>query len=99
MRACTVRSRNASHERTTRMKRIVLRLTTGTLFLGIAMPSFGQIHQRKENQQDRIAQGVKSGSLTPHETAKIEHKEARLNKEVRHDLESGGGLSTQERAR
>src|SRR5580698_640616 len=39
------------------------------------------INQRKENQQDRIAQGVKSGQLTPGETAKLEHQEAGINKE------------------
>ena len=39
------------------------------------------IAQRKVNQQDRIAQGVKSGSLTPGETSKLEHQEAGINKE------------------
>ena len=39
------------------------------------------IHQRKENQQDRIAQGVKSGQLTPGETARLEHQEAGINQE------------------
>ena len=35
-------------------------------------PPPGTIHQRKENQQDRIAQGVKSGQLTAGETAHLE---------------------------
>ena len=39
------------------------------------------INQRKENQQDRIAQGVKSGQLTAGETARLEHQEAGINKE------------------
>ena len=39
------------------------------------------INQRKENQQDRIAQGVKSGQLTAGETSKLEHQEAGINKE------------------
>ena len=39
------------------------------------------INQRKENQQDRIAQGVKSGSLSAGETSHLEHQEAGLNKE------------------
>ena len=30
------------------------------------------VAQRKENQQDRIAQGVKSGQLTAGETSKLE---------------------------
>jgi hypothetical protein len=39
------------------------------------------INQRKENQQDRIAQGVQSGQLTAGETGKLEHQEAGINKE------------------
>ena len=39
------------------------------------------INQRKENQQDRIAQGVKSGTLSAGETAHLEHQEAGINKE------------------
>ncbi len=41
------------------------------------------INQRKDNQQDRIAQGVKSGQLTAGETSKLEHQEAGINKEER----------------
>ncbi len=39
------------------------------------------LNQRKENQQDRIAQGVKSGQLTSGETANLEAKESAVNKE------------------
>jgi hypothetical protein len=38
------------------------------------------IGQRKENQQDRIAQGVKSGQLTAGETSRLEGRESHLNK-------------------
>ena len=41
------------------------------------------IAERKVDQQDRIAQGVKSGSLTAGETSKLEHQEAGINKEER----------------
>jgi hypothetical protein len=56
------------------------------------------INQRKTDQQDRIAQGVKSGQLTAGETAHLEKQEAGINKE-----ESGmraqdnGKLTTQDR--
>src|SRR5258708_19413735 len=40
------------------------------------------IAQRKENQQDRIANGVKSGQLTPGETANLEKKEPAINKKT-----------------
>ena len=57
------------------------------------------IHGRKENQQDRIAQGVNSGSLTPKETANLEHKEAGLNREIRHDRRvNGGNLTNKQKA-
>ena len=39
------------------------------------------IQERKVDQQDRIAQGVKSGQLTAGETSKLEHQESGINKE------------------
>jgi hypothetical protein len=41
------------------------------------------IQDRKENQQDRIANGVKSGELTAGETSNLEKKEATVNREER----------------
>ena len=52
------------------------------------------IAQRKENQQDRIANGVKSGQLTAGETANLEKKEAAINKETRADRAANGGKLT-----
>jgi hypothetical protein len=57
-------------------------------------PSGSEIHKRKENQQDRIANGVASGQLTAGETAKIEKQEARLNKEISKDRGANGGTLT-----
>jgi len=53
------------------------------------------INQRRDNQQDRIAQGVKSGQLTAGETANLENKEAAINHEVRADRQANGGKLTQ----
>src|SRR5437879_9327997 len=50
--------------------------------------------QRKENQQDRIANGVKSGQLTAGETANLETKEAAINKETAADRAANGGKLT-----
>jgi hypothetical protein len=50
--------------------------------------------QRKENQQDRIANGVKSGQLTAGETANLEKKEAAMNAETRADRAANGGKLT-----
>ena len=46
-------------------------------------PPPGTAGQRKADQQARIAQGVKSGQLTPHETANLEHRESGVNHEER----------------
>jgi hypothetical protein len=52
------------------------------------------VAQRKENQQDRIAQGVKSGQLTAGETASLETKEAAINGETKADRAANGGKLT-----
>ena len=58
----------------------------------------GRVAQRQERQQQRIGNGVANGSLTAHETAKVEHRESRLNREVRTDRRANGGtLTPQER--
>ena len=56
------------------------------------------VAQRKRYQQRRIAQGVKSGELTPGETAKIEKQEKALNQEER-DMRKmdNGHLTKQDR--
>jgi hypothetical protein len=47
---------------------------------GWAQTPTGQtIQQRKLNQQDRIAQGVKSGQLTAGETGRLERREASIS--------------------
>jgi hypothetical protein len=58
------------------------------------LASAGVIGKRKDNQQDRIAQGVKSGSLTSHETAHLERKESALNKEVHAERTLNNGSLT-----
>jgi hypothetical protein len=59
-----------------------------------------EVGKRAENQQDRIAQGVKSGQLTAGESAHLENREAKINREVRDDRAANGGkLTPQERAK
>src|SRR5580658_10304836 len=76
------------------MKRILLASALLVGIVGIAGAQDNRIQERKENQQDRIANGVKSGSLTPRETAHLENKEAKLNKEIRTDRKANGGNLT-----
>ena len=75
------------------MTNIIL-ATAAAALLAVTLPADQKIAQRKENQQDRIAQGVKSGQLTAGETARLENREARLNKETRTDRAANGGKLT-----
>jgi hypothetical protein len=67
---------------------------SGAVALSAMPASAGHISARKENQQDRIAQGVASGQLTPRETARLERQEAGLNREERGMREENGGTLT-----
>jgi hypothetical protein len=82
------------------MKTMFLTLAvTGMMLSVAAQAQDGEIQQRKENQQQRIANGVGNGSLTPRETANLENKEAGLNRELRHDRrQNGGNLTNNEKA-
>jgi hypothetical protein len=74
-------------------------MTMGAMLAGGLFAQDPTIHERKENQQDRIANGVKNGTLTPHETANLENKEAKINKETRTDRkQNGGNLTNKEKA-
>jgi len=54
-----------------------------------------EVDQRRENQQDRIAQGIKSGQLTAGETAKLENQQRGINQQVQADRQANGGKLTQ----
>jgi hypothetical protein len=53
-----------------------------------------EVGQRRENQQDRIANGVRNGSLKPGQTAKLEGKEQGINHEVAGMRQANGGKLT-----
>ena len=59
-----------------------------------ATAAMSRVNERKANQQARIADGVKSGQVTPRETAHIENREANINREVRNDRAANGGRLT-----
>jgi hypothetical protein len=54
-----------------------------------------EINQRKVDQQHRIGQGVRSGELTPGETARLERQERGINREERGMRRADGGHLTQ----
>ena len=66
-----------------------------SLILSLALSSMtplafaGEVKEREENQQDRIAQGIKSGELTPREAANLEKGEAKIEKDREAALADG----------
>ncbi|PYX77975.1 MAG: hypothetical protein DMG70_33275 [Acidobacteria bacterium] len=53
-----------------------------------------KVGQRRENQQDRVAQGIKSGQMTAGEAAKAENQQKNINKQVVADRKANGGTLT-----
>lgn len=53
-----------------------------------------QIGQRRENQQDRIAQGIRSGQMTPGEATRQENREQGLNRQISGMRQADGGHLT-----
>jgi len=53
-----------------------------------------EVGQRQRNQQQRIAQGIKSGQLTAGEAAHLEGRAAAVNHEIARDRAANGGTLT-----
>jgi hypothetical protein len=74
--------------------------TTATSTTTTTTTAPGQIQQRKDNQQDRIANGVQDDQLTPGESKNLETKESDINKEE-HNMrsEDDGHLTAADRTK
>jgi hypothetical protein len=62
---------------------LVVAVVLTTFGAGVALagpPATPRVTARQGRQQARIAQGVKSGQLTPGETARLERGEARIQR-------------------
>ncbi len=61
-----------------------------------AQAHFGdnEVGQRRENQQDRIANGIRNGSMTAGEAARTENREQGINQQIRADRAANGGRLT-----
>lgn len=80
------------------MKFTLFTMAAAAILMSSAFAQTTETGKRRENQQDRIAQGVSSGQLTAGETANLEKKESAINQEVRTDRTlNGGKLTTSER--
>ncbi len=57
-------------------------------------PRVNQVNGREQKQQTRIANGVKSGQLTPGETRRLERGEQRLQNNEKKDMAKDNGHLT-----
>lgn len=57
-------------------------------------PRVNQVNRREGRQQQRIANGVKNGTLTPRQTARLENREANLQKREQRDMAKNNGHLT-----
>lgn len=86
-------SEQASHEQAMRQDRGQLASVNHGRPQTMAMPT---VNARREDQQQRIANGVRSGQLTPGETRNLENREANINQQVHADRQANGGHLTQQ---
>lgn len=84
------------------MKRITGVIMTGALLVVTLTQPFlaraGEIEERQRRQQGRIAEGIEGGALTPKEAAKLEGKEAHIQREKKR-MRKDGKLSAKEKAK
>jgi len=57
-------------------------------------PRVNEVNAREQNQQNRIANGVKSGELTPKETQKLEKQQGRIDNQEKRDMAKNNGHLT-----
>lgn len=53
-----------------------------------------EVGRRRENQQDRIAQGIRNGSLTAGESSHLEHQQANIAGKIGRERSANGGPLT-----
>jgi hypothetical protein len=68
-------------------------IVAGILGLSIAANA-GEVDRRAARQQERIAEGMKSGQLTEKESARLEKREAKIDGEIARDRAANGGKLT-----
>ena len=57
-------------------------------------PRVNQVNGRETNQQNRIANGVKNGSLSPKQTSNLENREASVENREKKDMAAHNGHLT-----
>ncbi len=62
-------------------------------------PRVNQVNRREQNQQNRIANGVKNDKLTPGQTARLEKGQQRLQNNEEKDMAKDNGHLTKQNQR
>ena len=57
-------------------------------------PRVNEVNKREENQQQRIGNGVKNGTLTPQQTSNLEKREANVQNREQRDMAKNNGHLT-----
>ena len=57
-------------------------------------PRVNEVNAREQNQQNRIANGEKSGQLTPGEAAKLENQQQHIQNQEKRDMAKDNGHLT-----
>jgi hypothetical protein len=57
-------------------------------------PRVNQVNNREQNQQNRIANGMKSGAVTPKEGTKLEKQQQHINNQEKKDMAKDNGHLT-----
>lgn len=81
------------------MNRSIVAIITGLLVLTPLAAQAGPIQNRTNNQQHRIYQGVKNGSISPKEYRRLERRQDNIEASRRRDVRSGGKLTQGEKHR
>jgi hypothetical protein len=62
-------------------------------------PRVNEVNQREQNQQDRIANGVKNGTMTPGQAAHVEKQEQHIENQEKADMAAHNGHLTKREQR
>jgi hypothetical protein len=62
-------------------------------------PRVNEVNTREQNQQDRIANGVKNGTMTPGQAAHVEHQEQHIENQEKRDMAAHNGHLTKAETR
>lgn len=62
-------------------------------------PRVNEVNTREQNQQDRIANGVRNGTMTPGQAAHVERQEQHIENQEKRDMAAHNGHLTKNEQR